>query len=541
MNKRPQQVNSSNESSVAHHHYPNSPRQEDDFPAIAGMSALQHRGSSLHYGVGGGLPQDTMSNIFSPNQDLLMRSSRQGPMGHHLPMAMGGGSPMSMGGGGSNSLQSNSLLGNHPELQCLPGVGGSVGGQEGPNGRSDMSDADLLSHDQLVSLQRRLQQQQSRLLYGTMGSTASRNSQAFSSARDTFSSMNMNNISSHRSPGGHLDSVLHRQNEDPSFLLNRNVNEEKNQLLQQMNFQLHLQEQELALRKSQLERAGLSSMSVASLGMGQSYPNPMGSAGPVRDHVVPQQQQQQQQQLENNQEVLGRSELIFANSSIQGIAASRSTSVETTPSGKVFYFPCRARGMEQGHNFESAYFTVPEGLDHGADLYCSYRACRAEGCKFRYCATCKAPAARRNFRKRHGHEETKPKNKVVPVKKTTPTSTTAETSEKVMQKVFQDAGAETTPPTTPSPDNSANTTPAPKQGSKVRPRSGSDDEEMGSDELNECWDNLLTSRPDVSDKSGIEAWMLRVTALSARMHRQKSRKSCDSDNSDGGICSIIMK
>merc|ERR1711862_209608 len=100
------------------------------------------------------------------------------------------------------------------------------------------------------------------------------------------------------------------------------------------------------------------------------------------------------------------SELVFSNSSIAGVVpvSSRSTSMETTPNGKkVFYFPCRARGMDPGHTFETAYFTFLDGLDHGADLYCSYPACRGEGSKFRYCATCKAPAARRNFRKRHCH------------------------------------------------------------------------------------------------------------------------------------------
>merc|ERR1711862_715527 len=49
------------------------------------------------------------------------------------------------------------------------------------------------------------------------------------------------------------------------------------------------------------------------------------------------------------------SELVFSNSSIAGIVpvSSRSTSMETTPNGKkVFYFPCRARGMDPGHTFE---------------------------------------------------------------------------------------------------------------------------------------------------------------------------------------------
>ena len=69
---------------------------------------------------------------------------------------------------------------------------------------------------------------------------------------------------------------------------------------------------------------------------------------------------------------------------------------------------------------QSAYFTIPDGLDHGADLYCSYRACRAEGGKFRYCATCQAPAARRNFRKRHGHGDPTPHHHTAPAHPTPP-------------------------------------------------------------------------------------------------------------------------
>jgi len=196
---------------------------------------------------------------------------------------------------------------------------------------------------------------------------------------------------------------------------------------------------------------------------------------------------------------------------------------------------------------QSAYFTIPDGLDHGADLYCSYRACRAEGCKFRYCATCKAPAARRNFRKRHGHGEYKPRSKAVSSKKTTPAAADADADadvdagEKIMQEVFHDAGADPTPKTTPapapvcrgagadttpktSPDPAPDPTPAPDWRSKVRPRSGEDDEEMDSDALNECWDALLKSRPDVKDGTDMDAWLLRMTALTARMNRHKCRK-----------------
>jgi len=178
---------------------------------------------------------------------------------------------------------------------------------------------------------------------------------------------------------------------------------------------------------------------------------------------------------------------------------------------------------------QSAYFTIPDGLDHGADLYCSYRACRAEGCKFRYCATCKAPAARRNFRKRHGHGEAKPKSNTVPATKTPPAPATG-TTNAMMQQVFHDADA--APAAAPAPS------------SKVRPRSGDEEEEMGPDDLNKCWDALLASRPDVKAQAHMDAWMLRLSALSARMHRQKSRKNCEGDGVGGGgrgLAAVIIK
>jgi len=65
--------------------------------------------------------------------------------------------------------------------------------------------------------------------------------------------------------------------------------------------------------------------------------------------------------------------------------------------------PCRARGMPVDHNFKTAYFIIPEGIEHGDELMCSYPACRQAGVKFRYCLHCKVPVAKRNFRNRHRH------------------------------------------------------------------------------------------------------------------------------------------
>lgn len=46
---------------------------------------------------------------------------------------------------------------------------------------------------------------------------------------------------------------------------------------------------------------------------------------------------------------------------------------------------------------------ISEDAKHGEDLVCSYFACRNGGVKFRYCAHCMAPVAKRNFCRRHDH------------------------------------------------------------------------------------------------------------------------------------------
>ncbi|KAL7472823.1 hypothetical protein ACHAXS_013196 [Conticribra weissflogii] len=71
--------------------------------------------------------------------------------------------------------------------------------------------------------------------------------------------------------------------------------------------------------------------------------------------------------------------------------------------GAAVIVPCRARGMPVDHNFKTAYFIIPEGIEHGDELMCSYPACRQAGVKFRYCLHCKVPVAKRNFRNRHRH------------------------------------------------------------------------------------------------------------------------------------------
>lgn len=64
--------------------------------------------------------------------------------------------------------------------------------------------------------------------------------------------------------------------------------------------------------------------------------------------------------------------------------------------------PCLARGMCKAHNGKSAYLVIPSNVQHGDELGCSFSSCSAQ---FRYCATCKKPVAKRNFRNRHAHSK----------------------------------------------------------------------------------------------------------------------------------------
>eukprot|EP00573_Skeletonema_grethae_P010462 CAMPEP_0201697938 /NCGR_PEP_ID=MMETSP0578-20130828/15592_1 /ASSEMBLY_ACC=CAM_ASM_000663 /TAXON_ID=267565 /ORGANISM="Skeletonema grethea, Strain CCMP 1804" /LENGTH=680 /DNA_ID=CAMNT_0048184305 /DNA_START=106 /DNA_END=2148 /DNA_ORIENTATION=- len=88
----------------------------------------------------------------------------------------------------------------------------------------------------------------------------------------------------------------------------------------------------------------------------------------------------------------------FSNNVIPGL----NNTVGASSQGAVIV-PCRARGMPVDHNFKTAYFIIPDGIEHGDELVCSYPSCRQAGVKFRYCLHCKVPVAKRNFRNRHRH------------------------------------------------------------------------------------------------------------------------------------------
>mmetsp|Transcript_36234 Transcript_36234/g.108591 ORF Transcript_36234/g.108591 Transcript_36234/m.108591 type:complete len:1105 (-) Transcript_36234:344-3658(-) len=65
--------------------------------------------------------------------------------------------------------------------------------------------------------------------------------------------------------------------------------------------------------------------------------------------------------------------------------------------------PCRARSVPVGHTPQTAYLSIPPDAPHGMVLMCSHPECAASGKRFRFCAVCDIPVAKRNFLKRHSH------------------------------------------------------------------------------------------------------------------------------------------
>lgn len=82
--------------------------------------------------------------------------------------------------------------------------------------------------------------------------------------------------------------------------------------------------------------------------------------------------------------------------------AFAASDMRSIPSRRV---PCKARGMGDDHS-TNAFFLIPENAPHGTLVVCSHRACIESGRRFRYCAVCELPCAKRNFSRRHSHGKT---------------------------------------------------------------------------------------------------------------------------------------
>ena len=87
----------------------------------------------------------------------------------------------------------------------------------------------------------------------------------------------------------------------------------------------------------------------------------------------------------------------------KGVEGRISKKLRIDSVGETRRIPCKARGMPEDHNSELAYFEIPADATHGKILACSHPDCEASGRRFRYCAVCALPVAKRNFMKRHAH------------------------------------------------------------------------------------------------------------------------------------------
>lgn len=115
-----------------------------------------------------------------------------------------------------------------------------------------------------------------------------------------------------------------------------------------------------------------------------------------------QNQQQSQQTVSLTDQMNGFKTVGLLNQQVSAFSNNILPGLNNTSQGAIIV-PCRARGMPVDHNFKTAYFVIPDGIEHGDELVCSYPSCRQAGVKFRYCLHCKVPVAKRNFRNRHRH------------------------------------------------------------------------------------------------------------------------------------------
>jgi hypothetical protein len=182
---------------------------------------------------------------------------------------------------------------------------------------------------------------------------------------------------------------------------------------------------------------------------------------------------------------------------------------------------------------------IPGSVGHGEDLICSYSACRNAGVKFRYCAFCRVPVAKRNFHQRHGHgipttrEEAQNNKSSGTVKRPSapnpqPTVATNNRSGSKQNKK--------TPPTKTVGNSRLHSTDDLSRQSNKRDR---DRYSIASNQKVSCsdpsgtstsisksvspeipharqmqWASLLRRRPDTSDSDSMSAWLLQVMAIS---------------------------
>jgi len=182
--------------------------------------------------------------------------------------------------------------------------------------------------------------------------------------------------------------------------------------------------------------------------------------------------------------------------------------------------PCRARGMPMAHNFKTAYFIIPDSVQHGDELECSFASCRSAGAKFRYCLHCKVPVAKRNFRNRHKHGNVGDKKRSPPgaLKEAgcapalpsgdalcLPVTDIENGREEKANTLEVDGGGDLKPSSVPQLD------PVVAASKNKEEHSHSVSISTGEDASKvQSWVSLLENKPDPNDKEALTEWMMKV-------------------------------
>lgn len=247
-------------------------------------------------------------------------------------------------------------------------------------------------------------------------------------------------------------------------------------------------------------------------------------------------------------------------------ALSASNHLHAGRSNENMILPCRARGMPSDHNFEvrirlfsientifvllpdsltlvffyeflkNAHFEIPATVRHGEELLCSYDTCRHAGVKFRYCAVCHLPVAKRNFHQRHSHgqqmytscanpamllaeSDAAPKAKLSKKQK----KLRKKNKNKEQRRLSNDGGGFTTglaDHATSRPGIATDTDGERKPPGEFKPPPNVENEISFARQWR--WASLLGERPKSKDSEKMSAWLAKVIAASYLHHATSS-------------------
>lgn len=187
--------------------------------------------------------------------------------------------------------------------------------------------------------------------------------------------------------------------------------------------------------------------------------------------------------------------------------------------------------VDHDPSLQTAYFEISPDIKHGDGLICSFPACRNRGVKFLYCAYCKDPVAKRNFRNQHSHADggeegvipsvaaQQSSARLTPVKQhnhdeATPTVPSAfATSKKRKMDAREQSVAEgdriATASANASTEGDRSASERSYENDEISKKIASIDKARRS-----AWERLLVSRPCTDQNEELAAWLIRVMAVS---------------------------